>query len=144
MASANFLKYSLHFAKGDIDFDTISLKVMLVTSVPSEANLDAWEFRSDVTNEHAATGGYTAGGVAQAYTLGAVDTTNDKTPITFTNNSTAWTSATLTAVGSIIYKDTGSAATDILMQFIDFGGTVSSTAGTFALTYTATHDIVAG
>lgn len=62
MASANFTNLPRALAKADIDFDTATFKVMLVTSIPSEANLDAWANRSDVTNEHAASGNYAAGG----------------------------------------------------------------------------------
>ena len=61
MASTNFTNLTDHLAKAAINFSTDSFKCMLVTSVPSEANFDAWVNRSDVTNEHAATGGYTAG-----------------------------------------------------------------------------------
>lgn len=136
MASANFRNFARALVKGDIDFDTITCKVMLVSSVPSESNLDTWVNRSDVTNEITGTG-YTAGGIAQAFTLDALDTTNNRQPISFTDNLTAWTSATITAVGAIIYKNTGTASTDTLLWFIDFGGSFSVTAGTFGLDYTS-------
>jgi hypothetical protein len=136
MASANFRNLPRAFAKGDIDFDTLTCKVLLVSSVPSESNLDTWVNRSDVTNEVTGSG-YTAGGVAQAFTLGSLDTTNNRQPITYSDNATAWTSATISAVGAIIYKNSGSSATDTLMHFIDFGGTVSVSPGTFGLSYSA-------
>ena len=41
MASANFTNLARALAKGDIDFDTNTFKVLLVSSIPSEANLDA-------------------------------------------------------------------------------------------------------
>jgi hypothetical protein len=136
MASANFRNLPRALAKADVDFDTMTCKVLLVSSIPSDANLDAWVNRSDVTNEITGTG-YTAGGVAQAFTLDALDTTNNRQSVTYTDNLTAWTTATITAVGAIIYKNSGSAATDTLLHFVDFGGTVSVTAGTFGLDYTS-------
>lgn len=136
MASANFSNLPRHLAKGDLDYDTATFKVLLVSSVPSEANLDAWVYRSDVTNEITGTG-YTAGGIAQAFTLSALDTTNNRQGVVYTDITNGWTTATFSAVGAIIYKDTGNAATDLLLHMIDFGGTVSCTAGNYSITYSA-------
>lgn len=134
MASANFTNLPRALAKGDIDFDTNTFKVLLVSSLPSEANLDAWANRSDVTGEVTGTG-YTAGGIAQAFTLDAIDTTNNRQSITYTNITNGWTSATFSAQGAIIYKNSGTASTDTLLHLVDFGGTVSCTAGNFSITY---------
>lgn len=136
MASANFRNIARELAKANLDFDTLTCKILLVSSVPSESNLDTWANRSDVTNEITGTG-YTAGGIAQAYTLDAFDTTNNRQPISYTSNSTAWTSATINAVGAIIYKNTGTASTDTLLHFVDFNGSMSVTSGTFALNFTS-------
>lgn len=136
MASANFSNLPRHLAKGDLDYDTATFKVLLISSVPSEANLDAWVYRSDVTTEITGTG-YTAGGIAQAFTLSALDTTNNRQGVVYTDITNGWTGATFSAVGAIIYKDTGNAATDLLMHMIDFGGTVSCTAGNYSVTYSA-------
>lgn len=136
MASANFSNLPRHLAKGDLDYDTATFKVLLISSVPSETNLDAWVYRSDVTNEITGTG-YTAGGIAQAFTLSALDTTNNRQAVTYTDITNGWTTATFSAVGAIIYKDTGNSATDILLHMIDFGGTVSCTAGNYSITYSA-------
>jgi hypothetical protein len=135
MASTNFLAFTDHLARAGINFATGSFKALLVTAIPSEANLDAWANRSDVTGEHAATGGYATGGVAVTATVGAVDTTNNRVPITFGNLAPGWTSATLSAVGAIVYLNSGAPATDKLIQFVDFGGTVSSTAGNYSVTF---------
>lgn len=62
MASANFTRLTHSLATGAINYGSDTFKAMLVTSIPSESNLDTWEDRADVTVEHAATGGYTAGG----------------------------------------------------------------------------------
>lgn len=113
-----------------------TFKFLLVSSVPSEADLDAFDFRNDIPNE--VTGaGYTAGGVAVTVTVGAFDTTNNRTPITLTSLAPGWTSSTITAVGGWLYKNIGSAATDELIAFIDFGATVSSTTSNFNVTFSA-------
>lgn len=115
---------------------TGSFKFMLVSAVPSEANLDAWAFRSAVTNEVTGTG-YTAGGVAVTVTVGAVDTVNNRVAITISNLSPGWTTATITAVGGWLYKVVGTAATDDLVAFVDFGSAVVSTASDFSVTFSA-------
>jgi hypothetical protein len=86
-----------------------------------------------VANEVAASGTYATGGAAVSCAVGAVDTTNNRTPVTF-GNPTPFTGATISAVGMWIYKVIGTGATDELVTFIDFGGTVTSTNGTFTPT----------
>ena len=135
MASANFTKLTDYLATAGINLNTASYKCMLVTAVPSEANLDAWLVRSDVSTETTGTG-YIAGGVAVIGTY-AWDTTNNRSSLTFTNLNPGWTTATISAVGAIIYVNVGSAATDKLMCFIDFSGTVASTAGNYAVTFSS-------
>ena len=135
MASANFTNLADALARAQINFASDSFKVLLVSSAPSATNLDTWVNRSDVTNE--ATGsGYTAGGVAVTATVGAVDTTNNRVPVTFADLSPMLATATVSAVGGYIYKNTGNAATDRLVQWVDFGGTVSSTSGAFNVDFT--------
>lgn len=136
MASSNFLALTDHLARAGINFAADSFKVLLVSAAPSEANLDAWANRSDVSNEVTGTG-YTAGGVAIALTVGSVDAANNRLAITPANLAPGWTGATITAVGAVIFKSTGNAATDKLVTFVDFGGTVSSTNGNYAITFSA-------
>lgn len=136
MASANFGKFAFNLAKGDIDFDVNTFKCLLVTGTPSEANLDTWNARSDVTIEHAATGGYTAGGFT--VTAGAVteDTANNRVSITFTAASPTLSDVTLAGVvGAILYKSTGTAASDLLLSFIDYGSAKGVTGGNFTHTF---------
>lgn len=134
MASANYSNLPLHLANAAINFGTASFKCLLHTSVPSEANLDAWVNRSDISNEVTGTG-YTAGGVAVTATVSAVDTTNNRVSVTFSNLAPGWTTSTITALAASVYVNTGSAATDKLVSMVDFGGTVTSTAGNFSVTF---------
>ena len=133
MASGNALILTKRMADA---YFTGTFKFLLVSSDPSEGNLDAYDFRDDVANEVTGTG-YTAGGVTATVTVGSVDTTNDRTPVTITDLTNAWTGSTISAVGGWLYKVVGSSATDQLVSFVDFGGTVTSTAGNYSVTFTA-------
>lgn len=117
---------------GGVDFDTDTFKIMLVTSTYSpdkDAHLD----RADVTNEVTGTG-YTSGGGTTAVTV-TKDTANDRIDVDF--GDVSFTSATITAAAGVIYKSTGTAANDILVAYLDFGGDVSSTNGTFTVSVTS-------
>lgn len=137
MASANFTNLTDHQARGAINFATDTFKAILVTAVPSESDLDTFINRSSITTEHAATGGYTTGGFSVTASVGAVDTANNRTAITYTCASPTYSSSTISAAGCIIYKSTGNAATDKLLHFVDFSGTVASSNGNFTVTFTS-------
>jgi hypothetical protein len=49
----------------------------------------------------------------------------------------SWTTATITARYGVIYKSTGTAGTSALLVMKDFGGNITSTAGTFTVTFDA-------
>ena len=115
---------------GNIDFDSDTFKMLLVTS--SYTASKSHDKRDDVTNEVSGTG-YTAGGNACSVSVAAVDNTNNDVEISFT--VTSWTSATITARAGVIYKSRGGASSaDELVGYVDFGSDVSSTNGTFAVT----------
>lgn len=117
-------------AVGNIDYDTDTFWVQLVTSAYTE-NKDTHTKRSDVTNEVTGTG-YTAGGQVVAVTVGAVDTANDRVVLTF--GAVTWPSSTITARKAVVYKRRGGVATaDELVYVNDFGSDVISTNGTFTL-----------
>jgi len=117
-------------ARNNIDFDTNTFKAMLVTSSYTP-NKDTHDKRDDVTNEVAATGGYTAGGVTTACTV-TKDTANDRVTLQFA--AVSWATSTITARALVIYKSLGGASSaDALVAYNDFGSDVSSTAGTFSV-----------
>jgi hypothetical protein len=116
-------------ARGAIDFDADTFKVMLVTSAYSP-NKDTDLKRSAVTNEVSGTG-YTAGGVTSACTV-TKDTANDRVTLSFA--AVNWATSTITARAAVIYKSRGGAASsDELVCYVDFGGDVSSSSATFSL-----------
>lgn len=130
MASLIYNSEVFDAATGEINFDADTFYCLLVTSsyVP---NKDTDTKRSDVTNEVIGAG-YTADGKPiTAIVLN--DTANDKTTITF--SAVSWATATITAAAAVIYKYRGGAANlDNLVAYVDFGGNVSSTSGTFTFT----------
>ena len=116
-------------ARGAIDFDTDTFKVMLVTSAYSP-NKDTHDKRDDVTNEVSGTG-YTAGGVTSACTV-TKDTANDRVTLSFA--AVNWATSTITARAAVIYKSRGGASSaDELVCYVDFGADVSSSSATFSL-----------
>lgn len=134
MASVIYNSCMFHEAKGNIDFDTDTFKAMLVTSAYTP-DVDAHDYRNDVTNEVAGTG-YTAGGAATAVTV-TQDNANNRVSIAFANIT--WSAATITAArGAVIYKSRGGASSaDELVAYVDFGADKSSSGGDFVLTFTA-------
>lgn len=146
MASLNFTNLSKHLATKQIDFDVDTFKALLVTSIPTTVDttgdMDTWVDRADVTNEHAATGNYTTGGfVCTPIAPGTLDLINEKYVITFADGLPAFAASTITAVGAIIYLSTGVAANDLLVGFVDFGGTITSTADNFNVTLSTPLEI---
>jgi diacylglycerol kinase len=100
-------------------------KAMLVTSAYTE-DRGAHSKRSSVTSEVTGTG-YTAGGVTLTLTASLNTTTH---VLTLTIPAATWTSSTITARKLIIYKSTGTAATDNLVACIDNAVDLVSTAST--------------
>lgn len=141
MASRAFLQGVRSIIKGDVDFDTATLKVMLMSTEPSVANLDAWATRSAITGEFSATG-YTAGGVAQAFTLNAADTTNHKQTITLTNITGVFTGVTWPTppLGCVVYASFGSAATDVPLWWVLFSSVTAPAGGEFQVTYSSSAE----
>jgi hypothetical protein len=102
-----------------------SYKAMLVTSAYAE-DRGAHSRRSSVTSEVTGTN-YTAGGVALALST-TLNTTAHT--LTLTIPTVSWASSTITARKLIIYRTTGTAASDNLVACIDNGSDLVSTAST--------------
>jgi hypothetical protein len=129
MASLIYNSFVDDMARGAIDLDTDTFKVLLVTSSYTP-NKDTDLKRSAVTNEVSGTG-YTAGGVTIACTV-TKDTANDRVTLSFA--AVNWATSTITARAAVIYKSRGGAASsDELVCYVDFGGDVSSSSATFSL-----------
>lgn len=133
MPSVVYNSFKFDAVGGRVDLDTDTFKVMLVTSAYSP-NIDTHTKRSDVTNEVSGTG-YTAGGATLSSVTLTQDNTNDRA--VWDAADTSWSTATITARAAVIYKSTGTASTDNLVAYVDFGSDYTSTAGTFLITWSA-------
>ena len=122
-------------ARGNIDFDGDTFKVMLVdasyAAIADETKKDSHETRADVTAAEIGGTNYTAGGQTASVSV-ARDDSNNK--VTITLGGVTWAAATVSAAGAVYYKSRGGAASvDELIAFIDFGGTFTATNGSFTL-----------
>lgn len=132
MASVIYNSAMFHEAKGNIDFDTDSFKAMLVTSSYTP-DVDAHDYRNDVTNEVTGTG-YTAGGAATTCTV-TQDNANNRVSLAF--SAVTWAASSITARGAVIYKSRGGASSaDELVAYVDFGSDKTSSGGDFVVTFT--------
>ena len=128
MADAVYNSAKVDLSNGDIK-STDDLWIMLVDNTYTP-NVDTHNFRNEVTGEVSGTG-YTAGGMD----LGTITVTQDDTNNRALWDATdpVWSGATITARGAVIYKKVGTAATDRLLMYLDFGSDVSSTAAAFTI-----------
>lgn len=125
MASAFFNNYYEALGNADIDFGANTFKAMLMTTAYTFDKTDA--FRSDLSGE-ASGAGYTAGGQTLDNVTITQDDTNNRANIDFDNET--FSTVTVTDVNAyVIYKDTGNAATDILVAYIEFTEGAQSTVG---------------
>lgn len=127
-------KFFLSLANKEVDLNSDTIKVALVTSSYT-FDQDAHDYFNDITNEVTGTG-YTAGGA----TLGSptISYTGGSNTFAFDGADVSWTTSTITARGAVVYDSTPATdATRPLICFVDFGADVSTTAGTFLLTFDA-------
>lgn len=110
----------VHLKNGDVNWTVDTIKLALATSAYAVSQAND-EFFSSVTNELAGTGGYTAGGVALTGKSVNYDATTREEQFIAAN----WSIAALTPSSpfryGIVYKDTGTAGTSILLAYINFG-----------------------
>lgn len=128
-------------AQGTLRFDgNTSFKVLLVgtgstyTTPPNKSHITRTDFTSN-NGAEASGSGYTAGGSAVAFTNNSVTIDGTNNVIKIAIPTVNWANSTVSAKGAVLYTNTGNSATDKLVAYIDFGGTVSSSASTLSLTF---------
>jgi hypothetical protein len=121
-----------------VDWDTDTVKAALLTGY--SVNQDTHDFFDDVSGTEITGTGYTAGGASLGSRTATYDTATDQ--IRLDAADTTWTTSTLSATDAVVYKSTGTASTSPLMAAVDFGGTVSTTTGTFQITWDSTGIVV--
>ena len=120
----------------EVDFDTDTIKVALLTSVYAP-NQDIHDYFDDVVATEVVGTGYTAGG--QALTTKTV-TYEPGTNVTILDAAdVTWAASTITARYAVVYSDAGAGnALKVLLGYVDFGSDQSSTSGNFTITWDAT------
>lgn len=142
MASVFYNNYFEELGKGNINFSSNTFKLLLTTTSYTP-DVDTHAFRSDITGEASGTG-YTAGGNTVDNVTITQDNTNNRAVVDFDDET--FSTVTLTNVdGAVLYKSTGSAATDILICYIDFTeGAQSTVAGNFVVKPSASGVLTIG
>lgn len=133
MADVIYNAFKKNIMNGGIDLDTNTIKVMLVT-LSYTPDQDTHEDRADVTNEVSGTG-YSAGGATLANTAVTQDNTDNEG--VFDADDVTWSSSSITARGAVLYKSTGTASTDLLICYLDFGSDKTSSSGNFTIQWNA-------
>lgn len=109
--------------------DTIKCALVSNSYTPNQATDEYWS--TPQAYEISGTG-YTTGGI----TLSSVTSSLVSGVWTFNAANISWTTATFSAYYAIIYDSTpGTAATDPLIGYINFGGVESPSAGTLAISW---------
>lgn len=119
--------FKVELLQGVHDFTPVTGDVFKLALYTETANLSALTTVYSATDEIAASGDYTAGGVTLTQTaLGSDGTT---ALVSFENLSIA---ATVTASAAMIYN---SSAADRAVAVLDFGGPRTSAGGAFVITF---------
>ena len=115
---------------GEMDFSGNTSDTFKIALYTSSASLGAGTTAYATTNEISGTG-YTAGG--NSLTLVAPSTSGTTALLDFAD--VTWTSATVTARGALIYRNSGSGTPAVAV--LNFGADKVSTAGDFAIIFPA-------
>jgi len=139
MANLVYTSYLYDLASGTVNLMTDPLYVMLLsgTYFPNAAHSTVADVSVHQTVDPL--GSYVSGGKQlQGKTLSIVGG-----ELTLNASATAWTTATITASGAVVYYSGGSADTaKKLITYIDIGGNQTSTNGTFQITWNTTTGIL--
>lgn len=114
----------------ELDFNSDTIKCALVTSsyTPDQ---DVHQYFADITNEVTGTG-YTAGGATVSSP--SLTYTGSSNTLKLDGGDVSWTSSTITARYAVVYDSTP-ASNKPLLVYVDFGADVSSSSGTFTITW---------
>jgi len=129
--SGNFMctSFKVELMRAVHNFTTSTGNTFKLALYNNSASFTAATTAYTATNEVAASGSYSAGGGA----LTNVTPTSTSTTAFTDFADLSFTGATITAFGAMIYND--SAAGDPSVCILDFGGSKSSSAGTFTIIF---------
>ena len=135
MASKLYGNFLLKALNKEVDFDTDTIKVALLTSSYTP-NQDTHDYFNDVSTYEVSGTGYTAGGITLASKTATYDSGTNV--IVLDAADVTWSSSTITARYAVVYDSTGTASTSALIGYVDFGSDQSSTNGNFTITWDST------
>lgn len=116
----------------EVDFDTDTIKGMLVNGYTFDQ--DAHRYKSSITSEVASGNGYTTGGATVSSP--AVGYTGATNVVALSGGNLSWPGSTFNATGMVLYDSTPATdATRPVIGYVDFGGTLSPSAGTLSVTW---------
>lgn len=122
-------------------FSSAAIQTSLHTGYTQGSTNDTYDFFDDVSATEITGTGYTAKGVTLASKASTYDTATDQ--IRLDAADVSWTTSTLSATDAVVWVDTaGISSTDPVWGSVDFGATVTTTAGTFLITWDATGIVV--
>jgi len=137
MASKLYGQFISQALNKEIDWDTDTIKVALLTNAYTP-DQDAHNYFDDVsTYEVSGATGYTSSGITltnktNTYNAGSNTIVLDADDVT-------WSSSTITARYAVVYDATPATnATSPLIGYVDFGSDQSSSNGNFTITWDAT------
>lgn len=128
ISTAFCTSFKQQLMQGQHNFTLTTGNTFKIALYTSSATLGASTTAYSVTNEIAATGGYTAGG----NTLTNVTPTTSGTTAYVDFADTTWTSSTITANGALIYNANATNASTVVLAF---GSDKSSSNGDFTIVF---------
>ena len=135
MASKLYGNFLLKALNKEVDFDSDTIKVALLTSSYTP-NQDTHDYFNEVSANEVTGTGYTAGGITLASKTATYDSGTNV--IVLDAADVTWSSSTITARYAVVYGSTGTASTSPLIGYVDFGSDQSSTNGNFTITWDST------
>jgi hypothetical protein len=135
MASKLYGNFLLKALNKEVDFDSDTIKVALLTSSYTP-NQDTHDYFNDVSANEVTGTGYTAGGITLASKTATYDSGTNV--IVLDAADVTWASSTITARYAVVYDSTGTSSTSALIGYVDFGSDQSSTNGNFTITWDST------
>lgn len=136
MASKLYGQFLLKALNKEVDWDSDTIKVALLTSAYTP-NQDTHVYFGDVNANEAAGTGYTDGGAVVGNPAMSYDGTNNV--VVLTGDDVTWENSTITARYAVVYSDAGATAAEkVLIGYVDFGSDQSSSNGNFTITWDAT------
>ena len=137
MASKLYGQFLSQALNKEIDWDTDTIKVALLTNAYTP-DQDAHNYFDDVsTYEVSGATGYTSGGITLA---NKTNTYNSGTNVIVLDaDDVTWSTSTITARYAVVYDASPATnATRPLIGYVDFGSDQSSSNGNFTITWDAT------